>query len=54
MLYGLERLIDLALGLGFSLSGSIAYTWGEEEVPDGDDVPAADRSARFISAPESD
>jgi hemoglobin/transferrin/lactoferrin receptor protein len=39
LLLGTELQVAVALGLGFSLRGHLNYTWGEEEVEGGPDVP---------------
>lgn len=39
ILWGAEAGFLADLGCGLSLNGNISYTWGEEHVPDGEDVP---------------
>ncbi|MFH1436847.1 MAG: TonB-dependent receptor [Pseudomonadota bacterium] len=39
ILFGAELELSLVLGRGFSLFGHLAYTWGEEYVDEGPDVP---------------
>ena len=38
-LWGVEPELELALPAGFALAGSLAWTWGEEELDDGGTVP---------------
>ncbi|MBW2263846.1 MAG: TonB-dependent receptor [Deltaproteobacteria bacterium] len=38
-LFGVEAMMAVRFGLGFSLSGHLTYTWGEEQVEDGPDEP---------------
>jgi outer membrane receptor protein involved in Fe transport len=39
ILWGVETELALDVGLGLSLGGSLAWTWGEEELPDGGTAP---------------
>ncbi len=38
-LWGVEGVLGADLGRGFSAAGSLTYTWGEEDVPGGPNVP---------------
>ena len=39
LLLGVEGEVAVDLGSGFSVAGNLTYTWGEEDVPDGDGIP---------------
>jgi iron complex outermembrane recepter protein len=39
LIYGTESFLDIELGEGFSASGHFTTTWGEEEIPGGQDLP---------------